>query len=117
MKTNKIMFAVFIVALLGFGLVSAYGSWKSTEKTEIIQPSFIGVNADYEERRAQMQELRYQFNEAIESGDSELIAELEGQITELRSSCPNKIKTSGCNGQGMYSGQGVGYKGNCPYVN
>ena len=100
MKLNKGLFAMFAVALLGVGLVSAYGGWFDDENHKAVQSAI--ADGDYDswvqaheallteenfnleveryESMTEIRELMDQLREARQDGDENLIADLEAQI-------------------------------------
>lgn len=104
MKIHKGIIALFAVALLGVGLVSAYNGWMNTEDHELVESAIESNNynawvqaheslltrdnfnlaVQRHKNMGNMHVLMEQLREAQTQGDEELVFDLQEQISELR---------------------------------
>jgi hypothetical protein len=134
MKLHKGLFAVFAIALLGAGFVSAFGwmnndnqdaiesaiesgdfnIWKEAHLAQLTEENF-NLAVERHEQMTEMKELMNSLREAKESGDEDLIAELTIQIEELRPEGFNEMKGSRRNNE-FKEGKGKMFMNeDCPF--
>ncbi|NCN86845.1 hypothetical protein GW932_03350 [archaeon] len=133
MKAQKGLFAVLAVALLGVGLVSAFGwvngenydsiesaieagdfqAWKEAHLSQLTEENF-NLAVDRHAQMIEMRDLMDSLRDARESGDTDLVSELETQLEALRPEGFNGMK--GPRGDGFSRGNArMPMNGECPY--
>ena len=135
---KKGLYAIFAIALLGIGAVSAFGfanndnheaiqsaiesgdynAWKEAHIAELTEDNF---NAEVERynNMTQMHDLMDQLRDARQAGDDDLVASLQSQLEDLRPEGFNGMRGefNGKRGGPQDSDRSYGHMEDCPYMN